>query len=184
MRHSLVATGILFIAVNTYAQTKATATTVTVSPAAQAATADTAPPLTKSVKIEAGDSPLVRAAKLAVASRQHPSNRRVITVTPGGSAGRGRYAEATGPVNGPSIPAAESTPAPQQSQWQREEAAKAEREAAAKERLRQLEQAQQVVGAEVDEPYGGDIEEDAVEATLTGIAAERQDIAPPPPPQQ
>jgi hypothetical protein len=134
------------------------------------------------VVVNATDSPLVRAAKLAVASRQHPSNRRVITVTVGGTAGRGRLAQGTGPVNGPNLPPA-AVPATPDPAWEQRAQATAKREAEVKERMRQLAQQEQVVGAEIDEPYGGDIEEDAVEQRLSEISAQRQGQPPPPPPQ-
>jgi hypothetical protein len=47
--------------------------------------------------------------------------------------------------------------------------------------MRQLAQQEQVVGAEIDEPYGGDIEEDAVEQRLSEISGQRQGQPPPPP---
>jgi hypothetical protein len=172
MRHLIVATGIFVIAASSHAQ----------SPAAGATADPAAPPLTKTVLINPTDSPLVRAAKLAVASRQHPSNRRVITVTAGASSGRGRVAQATGPVNGPNLPplpaqAAAVGPTPEQKQ------AALRQQAQVKEKLQQLEQEQAAVGVEVDEPYGGDMEEDEVEHRLSQIEAQRQSALPPPPPQ-
>jgi hypothetical protein len=162
MRHLIVATAVLIAATSSHAQSQ---------PAAASDSA--APALTKSIVIQAGDSPLVRAAKSAVASRQHPSNRRVLTL--GRNTGRGRFAQATGPTEGPNIPPSTAyvPPKPDNSGANQ---ANAQRAAEVQSRLKQLEQEEQVVGAEMDEPYGGDIEEDAVDKRLTDIAAERQKL--------
>jgi hypothetical protein len=178
MRHMIVATAILVTAVSTQAQTST------------ARSDDPAPPLTKSVAPDPGDSPLVRAAKLAVRSRGNPSNRRVVTVTntygsTGSSAGRGRFAVATGPTQGPQLPASSQpqreakAPPKTADQLKAEEVRKRQDE----ERLKELAAQEAQVGQEMDEPYGGDMEEDEVEAQLGRIEAERQQIQRPTPPQ-
>jgi hypothetical protein len=171
MRHWIVATGFLVIAASAQAQTPAATDT--------AAT----PALIKSVAIDPNDSPLVRAAKHAVASRQNAGSRRIVTV----NSSHGHYAQATGPTNGPSLPATDSgAQATKAAGPSAEQQAAAKRQGEVQNRLRQLAQEEQRVGAELDEPYGGDIEEDAVEKRLSDIAAERQRLAqpPPPPPQR
>jgi len=178
MRHFFIASGILVAAVSSFAQTAQTAPQPNVETSAA-----TAPPLTKTVAVEPTDSPLVRAAKLAVASRQHPSNRRVVKLN-GISTGRGRFAESTGPVNGPNLPAS-STPSTPTAvpEWQRREQAKAAQEAEKQKKLQELAQQERVVGVELDEPYGGDIEEDAVEQRMTEIEQQRQQLQTPNPPR-
>ncbi|HEV7765558.1 MAG TPA: hypothetical protein VGQ76_11195 [Thermoanaerobaculia bacterium] len=176
MRHLIVGAGILVIAASAHAQTTA------------AATPDS-PPLTKTVVIESGDSPLVRAAKRAVASRQGTDARRVITVrTSAAGAGRGRFAEATGPISGPQVPAITNPAKPntssQKSEAQRKaaEAQKAHVDA----KLKQLAEEEAMVAAEADEPYGGDMEEDEVDARLGSIEEQRRELQPvqqPPPPK-
>jgi hypothetical protein len=178
MRQFIVGAGILVIAVSAHAQTTQPA----------GAPSD-APPLTKTVVVESGDSPLVRAAKRAVASRQSSSSRRVITVrTAGAGAGRGRFAEATGPTTGPQVPAMApaktATPSSQKTaaQQKADEARKAQVDA----KLKQLADEEARVGAELDEPYGGDMEEDEVDAQLSAIEQQRQQLQPvqqPPPPK-
>jgi hypothetical protein len=185
MRQLIVATGIAIIAVSSHAQSS-TAQSSTTQSSTAAAAETTEPALTKSVVLSAGDSPLVRAAKIAVASRQNPAKRRVITI--GTSAGRGRFSQATGPTHGPSVPqssAAYAASAPTESQIREANQQKAQ-PAEVQKRLNQLAQEEQRVGAEMDEPYGGDIEEDAVEKRLSDISAERQKLQqpPPPPPQE
>ncbi len=164
MRHLIVATAILVIAASAHGQSSS------------GASDPGSPPLIKSVIVEANDSPLVRAAKRAVASRQNASQRRVIKVV----SGRGRVAQATGPTEGPHVPPPQGAPPPPEKTWAEQAAEK--RKALAQERVKVLEQEQRVVGAEVDEPYGGDIEEDDVERRLSENAAERQNLQPAPPP--
>lgn len=179
MRHLIVGAGILVIAASAHAQTTAAA-----------AAAPDAPPLTKTVVVESGDSPLVRAAKRAVASRQSTDSRRVITVrTAAAGAGRGRLAEATGPTTGPQVPAA-STPAKPNTGSQKSEAQRKADEiqkAQVAEKLKQLAQEEAKVAAEADEPYGGDMEEDEVDARLGAVEQQRrelqQPVQQPPPPK-
>jgi hypothetical protein len=182
MRQLIVATGIAIIAVSSHAQSS-TAQSSTTQSSTAAAAETTEPALTKSVVLSVGDSPLVRAAKIAVASRQNPAKRRVITI--GSSAGRGRFSQATGPTQGPSIPPSSTASVAGPSESQIMEANQRKAQAAeVQKRLNQLAQEEQRVGAELDEPYGGDIEEDAVEKRLSDISAERQKLqqpAPPPP---
>lgn len=174
MRQLIVATGILVLAASSHALPSSTAS----------APADSSPPpLTTTVVISPNDSPLVRAAKRAVASRQNPNHRRVITVRTNGTGnGRGRFAQNTGPVAGPSLPP-NATPPSASQPWVEQAREKARQKAEVQEKLNQLEQQTQAVGAELDEPYGGDMEEDEVDARLSAIEAERARLqqAPPPP---
>lgn len=176
MRSFIVATGILVFAAQVHAQSATTAAT----PAET-----TAPPLIKSVADDANDSPMVRAAKRAVASRVHPTQRRVISLTSSSTATRGRVAVATGPTEGPRIP-----PAPSDAKTVTKpnvitaQTAAAKHRAEVQEKLKKLEAEESRLGVETDEPYGNDIDEDQVEKRLAEIAAERKKLqeAPPPPP--
>ena len=180
MRHFNIAAALVLVTVSTSAQT-----------ASPANAQDAAPPLTQSVAVDPTDSPLVRAAKLAVASRKHPNARRVITINSSGESSRGRFAEATGPTKGPSVPAPPAPPAQQQDTPQIREAkrkAHEENKKRIEERLRQLSEEEGAMGVELDEPYGADVEEDAADARMTEIAEERErlqrQLQQPPPPQQ
>jgi hypothetical protein len=169
---SILLTGILVLAVPVHPQSAATTS---------ASTDDAATPaLTKTVVVEPNDSPMVRAAKRAVASRVPTAQRRVVSLTTTNT--RGRVAFASGPTEGPKAlppaPATSPAPKPQPSQ-------QAEAKRAAEEKLKKLEAEQAMVAAEMDEPYGGDIEEDQVEKRLSEIEAERKKLqqTPPPPPE-
>ena len=174
MRHFVIAAGILAIAAHANAQSPA-------PPPAEPAT----PALTKTVTIDPNDSPMVRAAKKAVASRVNPAQRRVVSLNSTNT--RGRFAIATGPVEGPKVPppspAATTAAQPSPSQ---QEAAK--RTAAVQKQLKKLETEQNRMAAEMDEPYGGDLEEDQVEKRMYELQAAQQKLqqttapTPPPPP--
>lgn len=174
MRHLIVATGILVLVAHVHAQSE--------PPAKPSET--TTPPLMKTVTIDPSDSPMVAAAKRAVASRVHPSQRRVISLT--STMARGRVAQATGPTTGPRVlplPTS-STPSTQASQPTSAQRAARKQEAEVQEKLKKLEAEESRLGVETDEPYGNDIDEDQVEKRLAEIAAERKKLqeAPPPPP--
>lgn len=168
MRHLIVGAGIVIIAASAHAQTTTSGTT-------------DSPPLTKTVVVEPTDSPLVRAAKRAVASRQNSTSRRVVTVRSAGvGAGRGRFSEATGPTTGPQVPSI-STPTKTATNSQKSEAQR-KADAVQKEqvdrRLKQLAEDEARVAAEMDEPYGGDMEEDEVDAQMGAIEQQRQQLQP------
>ena len=173
MRHVLIAAGALAIAAQAYAQTAA-------APPAESAT----PPLTKTVAVDPNDSPMVRAAKKAVASRVHPTQRRVVSLSTANA--RGHFAVSTGPVEGPKVlplatTSTQTAPKPQPSLAQQEAA----RRAAVQEKLKKLETEENQLGAEMDEPYGHDLDEDEVEKRLIEIQAEKKKLqkamqSPPP----
>lgn len=175
MRSFLIAAGALVLAVHVQAQsTTTTATDATT----------TAPPLIKNVAEEPNDSPMVRAAKRAVASRQNAGQRRVVTLTSSGAATRGRVAVSSGPTEGPKLPPPPSDAKraePPKVLTAQERAAKHQAEVQGK--LKQLAAEEERISTELDEPYGHDMDEDAVEKRLTEIEAERKKLmesTPPP----
>jgi hypothetical protein len=179
MRSILAAAGILVFAAQAFAQT-----------APETTTADTAaaPPLIKTVAADPNDSPMVRAAKRAVASRKPAAQRRVVSLTASSSATRGRVAYSTGPAEGPKLPppVSDAKPAPPPPKVLTASEAAAKQRAEAQEKLRKLEAEEQQLGTEVDEPYGNDVDEDYVEKRLSEIAEERKKLqqqTPPPPPR-
>jgi hypothetical protein len=127
---------------------------------------------------------MVRAAKRAVASRKNPGQRRVVTLTSSGAATRGRVAVSSGAVEGPKIPpppsdAKKVTPPQPISAQER----LARHQAEVQEKLRKLAAEEQQISTELDEPYGHDRDEDAVELRLKEIEAERKKLlesTPPP----
>jgi hypothetical protein len=175
MRHFVIAAGILAIAAHANAQS-----------ASAPPVESTTPPLTKTVTIDPNDSPMVRAAKKAVASRVNPAQRRVVSLNSTNT--RGRFSVATGPVQGPKVPplSPASTPAVQPSASQQEAA---RRTAAVQKQVKKLETEQKRLAAEMDEPYGGDLDEDQVEQRMYEVQAEREKLqqttapTPPPPPK-
>jgi hypothetical protein len=177
MRHLVIAAGILAIAAHAHAQT---ATAQSAPPPAEPAT----PALTKTVTVDPNDSPMVRAAKKAVASRlKNPAQRRVVSLNSKNT--RGRFAVATGPVEGPKVPPMSPAPAPAaRPSASQQEAAK--RTAAVQKQMEKLQTEQEMLAAEMDEPYGGDLDEDQVEKRMYEAQAAQQKLqqtAPPPPPK-
>ena len=176
MRHFVIAAGILAIAAHANAQS---------SPPAPPPAEPASPALTKTVTVDPNDSPMVRAAKRAVASRVSPAQRRVVSLNSTNT--RGRFAIATGPVAGPKVPppSPASTPAVQPSPSQQEAA---KRTAAVQKQLKKLETEQNRMATEMDEPYGGDLDEDQVEKRMYELQAAQQKLqqttaqTPPPPP--
>jgi hypothetical protein len=135
--------------------------------------ADEAPQLIKSLDVKPGDSPLVQAAKRAVAARLNPKDRLKVTVKEG--QGRGRVSQSTGPVdvsfNVPS--STDPTPATQPAQRPRRTFDTSALEA----RLKELLAEQERLGAQTDEPYGGDgSEEDHTDTRLDQLRKEIQDL--------
>jgi hypothetical protein len=180
MRHFVIAAGILAIAAHAHAQSTVQAPP---PPPAEPAT----PALTKTVTIDPNDSPMVRAAKKAVASRVSSAQRRVVSLNSTNT--RGRFAISSGPVAGPKVPppSPTSTPAVRPSPSQQQEAA--QRAAAVQKQLKKLETQQNRMAAEMDEPYGGDLEEDLVEKRMYEIQEQQKKLqqstspTPPPPPK-
>ena len=192
MRSFLAATSLLVFAAHVQAQSaqpaKPAPASTTTAPATTATPDDTAPALIKTVVDDPNDSPMVRAAKRAVASRlRNPSQRRVVSLSTSSTTSRGRFSVSTGPAEGPRLPPAPSDAKPVTTpQVTSAQQAAAQQKAQVQEKLKRLEAEQSMLAAEADEPYGGDIEEDQVEKRLTEIDAERkklQETPPPPPPQ-
>jgi hypothetical protein len=191
MRSLLVATSLLVFAAHVHAQSakSAPASTKTAPASTTATTAkpdDTAPALIKTVVDDPNDSPMVRAAKRAVASRlRNPSQRRVVSLTT--TSTRGRFSVSTGPAEGPRLPPVPSDAKPVKTPLvtNAQEAA-ALQKAQVQEKLKRLETEQAMLAAETEEPYGGDIEEDQVDKRMSEIQAEQQKLqqttAPTPPP--
>jgi hypothetical protein len=182
MRHFVIAAGILAIAVHASAQS-ANAQSKSEPPAES-----TTPPLTKTVTVDPNDSPMVRAAKKAVASRVNPAQRRVVSLNSTNT--RGRFAIASGPVEGPKVLPLSPAPTPPGPSASQQEAAK--RAAAVQKQLKKLETEQKMLAAEMDEPYGHDLDEDQAEMRMYENQAEQKKLQqttaptppPPPPPNQ
>ena len=176
MRSFLIATGALVLAAQVHAQT---------APATATDTTTTAPPLIKSVADDPNDSPMVRAAKRAVASRQNAGQRRVVTLAASGAATRGRVAVATGPTEGPKLPPLPSPEAKKAaSPLKTAEQRAANRQAEVQERLKQLKNEEERIAAELLEETP-EMDEDLIDKRLAEIEAERkklQQSTPPPPP--
>ena len=182
MRHFVIAAGILAIAVHANAQSAKVQSTP--APPAESTT----PALTKTVTVDPNDSPMVRAAKKAVASRVNPAQRRVVSLNSANT--RGRFAIASGPVEGPKVlPLSPASTPPSQPSASQQEAAR--RAAAVQKQLKKLETEQKILGSEMDEPYGHDLDEDQVEMRLYENQTEQKKLQqtttptpPPPPPNQ
>jgi len=187
MRSFLIATGILVLAAHVNAQSTSASASASAPAKPAPAAEETAPPLIKSVADDPNDSPMVRAAKRAVASRQNAGQRRVVSLTPSTAATRGRVAVSSGAAEGPKIPPPPSDAKrvlPPKPMTAEERAAKHRAEVMAK--LRKLEAEEGPLGFEADEQYGHERDEDEVEKRLTEIAAERKKLmeslnSPPPP---
>jgi hypothetical protein len=170
MRSFIVTTGILVFAAHVHAQSAPATTTATPAP-------DAAPALIKTVADDPNDSPMVRAAKRAVRARQNPTQRRVVSLTTSSTATRGRVAISSGATEGPKIPPKPSdakSVTPPKVMTAQEAAAK--HRAEVQEKLRKLQAEEERIGTELDEPYGHDEDEDAVEKRLAEIAAERKKL--------
>ncbi|HYC61271.1 MAG TPA: hypothetical protein VEK79_17080 [Thermoanaerobaculia bacterium] len=176
---NLIFVAALVLTAHAYAQQSA-------PPPATTTTSDAPPPLVKTVVVEPTDSPMVRAAKRAVAARVHPSQRRVISLTT--TMTRGRIAQGSGTTELPVIPPPSvepPSPATQREAARRiaAEKAAAEKAAAVQKRLKELEQEEGMLAQEADQQYGDEVDEDLVEKRLAEIEAERKKLlAPPPPP--
>lgn len=126
------------------------------------------------------DSPLVRAARAAVAARLRSTNRQVIDDR---TVRRGRVFQSTGPVN-VSFPLPFDPPAPPT-----RPAAPSQQLIDAQKRVDSLRQEQQRMAEEADQGPYGEVDEDRVEQRMTEIPREiekaQRDVqtATPPPPQ-
>jgi hypothetical protein len=130
--------------------------------AAQTATEER-PQLVQSVDVQPGDSPLVRAAKRAVANRQNAKDRVTVKVT-----GTGHLSQPPGPARDLKMPPPlePTAPAPASIDADGIRARNAEIER----RIKALQDEQTRLGAEADQPYAGDrTEEDDLERRMTTI---------------
>jgi hypothetical protein len=134
--------------------------------------------LINSVVVTPADSPLVRAAKRAVAARQNQNatNRVMISST---TLRRGRFAQSTGPVAAP-VPLPPSAPANPPAP----RTAPDPNAAAVQAKIDALKQEQERLASEANEPYGGDMEEDQVEARQKQTQEELQKLQNPKPPAE
>jgi hypothetical protein len=174
MRHLIVATGILAFTLHASAQTQ-TAKPQTATTQSGAAAEATAPLLTKTVEVEAGDSPMVRAAKRAVASRGPASQRRVVSLTTNGT--HGRIAISSGPKQGPTVlPLTTNWATPQKPQPSVAEQQAAAQAAERTEKLKKLELEQQGLAAQLDEETPNDIDEDALDRRMAEIEGEQKKL--------
>lgn len=173
MRPFLIATAALVLAVQIEAQTTTTTT---------ADTTATAPPLIKTVEEDPNDSPMVRAAKRAVASRQNAGQRRVVTLNASGTATRGRVAISSGAAEAPKLPPPPSDAkrvTPPKVVTAQERAAK--QQAEVQEKLRQLKNEEERIAGELDEETP-EMDEDLIDKRLAEIEAERKKLLSTPPP--
>jgi hypothetical protein len=173
----------LFVMIAAAALSAQTQTAETQSTQTQTVTEATQPPqqpsLVHTAEVQPGDSPLVQAAKRALAKRQNAKNR--LTVVPGS----GHISQGTIPLKPLVLP-----PEPKSStrpgidpNINRRKAEDIER------RIRILESEQKRLGAEADEVVGGDVDEDAVGKRLTDLQEKIDELRLqlkqiPPPPQR
>jgi hypothetical protein len=158
-----------------------TATVLAPAGHAQRLYQDELPPLTRSTALAPDDSPLVRAAKLAVAARVAPSERRVVELTT--VLTRGRVAQASpnpnfnvSPAGSSSTPSSPPVFTPNTEAEQRADA-EAER---VRQRMEELQRERERMAAEADEPYGADVAEDEVTSRQSNVQ-QQIETAPPPP---
>jgi small-conductance mechanosensitive channel len=183
MRSFLIATGILVLAAQVSAQSTSTAAP---APKAVPAADETAPPLIKSVEDDPNDSPMVRAAKRAVASRQNAGQRRVVSLTTSSATTRGRVAVSSGSAEGPKVPplASDARHVPPPKPVSAQERA-ARHQAEVREKLKNLAAEEQRIAAELEEEHP-EMDEDFIDKRIEEIAAERKKLqdslnSPPPP---
>jgi hypothetical protein len=160
--------------------------------------AEPRPMLIPTVVITSNDSPLVRAAKIAVASRKTGTKTVIDNVTVGHTNG-GVIAFASG--GAAPIPETYSTSGSSRESYAAPKAASApaapshadEERAALAQRHQALKLEEQRMRDESDDPYGNEVEADRVEQRLTQIPNEQKDVQeqqnayptpPPPPPPQ
>jgi hypothetical protein len=155
---------------------------------ASAALAQTVAPLIQDATVQPGDSPLVAAAKRALAARQRAVGSDSAWVIDDSMVRHFRIADAAAPP--PSLPPASApTRAEVPSTFSSYDGTAArqqqERERAA------LQREQQLMAEENDQPYGGGVSEDHVVERMTQIPKQieaidrqaQQQPSPPPPPQ-
>jgi hypothetical protein len=131
-------------------------------------TAESAPALITSTEVLPGDSPMVAAAKKAMAARQKAKDRIHVSVTPG----KGHIFQATGPTNVSfKMPPEDPKPKPTKQAKPSVDAATLER------RLQALILEQEKLGSHADEPMGGDgSEEDFVDKRITVLQKQIEDL--------
>lgn len=125
------------------------------------------PPLITSTEIQAGDSPLVVAAKRAMAARLKAKDRINVAVTPG----KGHIFQATGPVN-PSFKMPPEDPKPKPAKK-----TPVMDTAALERKLQRLLQEQERLASQGDEPVDGDgSEEDYTDNRSAALQKEIDDL--------
>jgi len=124
------------------------------------------PSLITSTQVLPGDSPMVAAAKRAMAARQKAKDRVHVSVTPG----KGHIFQATGPVD---IPKMRTDPKPQPAKK-----AKSGIDPDVLERkLQALLLEQEKLVSHLDQPYGGDgSEEDYADKKMAGLQRQIDDL--------
>jgi len=121
------------------------------------------PQLVQSVDVQPGDSPLVRAAKRAVANRQNAKDRVTVKVT-----GTGHLSQPPGPAKElkmpPPLEVSAPTPASASANANRARNEEIER------KIKALQDEQKRLGEEADQPYAGDVtEEDNLDRRMATI---------------
>lgn len=152
------------------------------------------PPLVPDVRFRPDDSPLVRAAKIAVASRAGQPTRVFDNAAVANS--RGVISTSSGAAELPTFQPTSMYPgaAPAAGQSTQTFAPQVDR-AAVQKKIQQLNQEEGRMAMEAEQPYAGDVSEDRVDQRLSQIPQERQQLQqqlnqpqptppPPPPPNQ
>jgi hypothetical protein len=145
---------------------------VAVSHQGSAQTIDERPPLTSTTLVQAGDSPMVRAAKRAVAARQ-PGGMRIMIDN--NVVGQGRMYQANEPtaalpIYRPTVPdLPEASPAPPAGPSAAE----------VKQKVEALKNEQARTFADSDDQYGNEIDEDLAEKRMSEIPQQIQTLQTP-----
>lgn len=120
------------------------------------------PPLISSTAAQAGDSPLVRAARRAVEARVSAAGRQVISSQ---TLRRGTVSQASGPAHAPNVNYFDPPPGASQKEDNRQ----AEE---TKKKIEKLQQEQKIMADEADQGPYGEYDEDYVEGRMTQIPQE------------
>ncbi|HEX7136809.1 MAG TPA: hypothetical protein VF219_03145 [Vicinamibacterales bacterium] len=153
------ATGLIFFAVSALAQTA-----VETAPA---------PALIKTTEVSRTDSPLVRAAKQALAKRKKPHGTVIDDETVKHASGS-RMTEPTQPL--PPIPVPSDPITTPSMRVGAPEAPQGPDRATLEKRLETLKKQQARLSAEGEEPYGGDVDPDAVAKQLSNVTEEMKKL--------
>lgn len=144
--------------------------TVLILMAASALSAQTAPEeqpqLIKSAEVQPGDSVLVQAAKRALARRQSAKDRGIVVKVSGSSTGAGHISQPAGPMKELKLP----PPNPEAKPLAIDPNVIRARNEEIERKIKALQDEQNRLGAEADEPYAGDGgDEDDTERRMTTI---------------